>query len=518
MKIITSRQHRLLKFLLARREYVTLLKISDYLNVSKKTIQRDLRCLDEWLSEWKIALDKRAGVGVMLQADNIADLMQLDYMISVEGEENDVMTSNARRVKIASQLLIEMPNTTSINKLSERYFISNASIVNDLKVIESWLMPLGLVLIRSQTGTHIEGSENSVRQAMASLINGVINHSEPGCMVHSRLDPGSYKALVHYFGEEDVLFVQSLLHDMEYKLCWSLGEPYYVNIFTHILIMMYRTTRGNALPKISDNNAIFDERIFTIAREMLQRIEDRMAHSLPKDEVRFIYQYIISSGVNMEERHDISVVRNMHSSDEARQLTQCLIDTFSEMVDIALSGDTALYDGLLIHIKPLINRLNYQIYIRNPLLEDIKGELPDVWPLTLRAVNLVFSSWGEKAVSEDEVGYLTVHFQAAMERQVARKRVLLVCSTGIGTSHLLKSRVLRAFPDWTIVGVVSASSLQTLQMDDEIELIISTINLPEMARQVVYVTAFLNDADIKRVTEAVITEKLHLAKSTAIEF
>ena len=208
----------------------------------------------------------------------------------------------------------------------------------------------------------------------------------------------------------------------------------------------------------------------------------------------------------------------MHSSDEARQLTQCLIDTFSEMVDIALSGDTALYDGLLIHIKPLINRLNYQIYIRNPLLEDIKGELPDVWPLTLRAVNLVFSSWGEKAVSEDEVGYLTVHFQAAMERQVARKRVLLVCSTGIGTSHLLKSRVLRAFPDWTIVGVVSASSLQTLQMDDEIELIISTINLPEMARQVVYVTAFLNDADIKRVTEAVITEKLHLAKSTAIEF
>ncbi|STR43021.1 putative PTS system transcriptional antiterminator [Klebsiella michiganensis] len=51
--------------------------------------------------------------------------------------------------------------------------------------------------------------------------------------------PGSYKALVHYFGEDDVLFVQSLLQEMERKLCWSLGEPYYVNIFTHILIMMY---------------------------------------------------------------------------------------------------------------------------------------------------------------------------------------------------------------------------------------------------------------------------------------
>ena len=49
---------------------------------------------------------------------------------------------------------------------------------------------------------------------------------------YSRLDPGSYKALVHYFGEEEVLFVQSLLLDMENELSWSLGEPYYVNIFT----------------------------------------------------------------------------------------------------------------------------------------------------------------------------------------------------------------------------------------------------------------------------------------------
>lgn len=51
--------------------------------------------------------------------------------------------------------------------------------------------------------------------------------------VYSRLDPGSYKALVHYFGEEDVLFVQTLLQEMENDLCWSLGEPYYVNILPY---------------------------------------------------------------------------------------------------------------------------------------------------------------------------------------------------------------------------------------------------------------------------------------------
>jgi len=516
MQMITSRQNRLLRFLLLKKEHTTLLKIAEYLNVSEKTVQRDLRLLEQWLAEWNIKVDKRAGAGVMLSAENITDFLHLDQLLSTEGDDADGVMNNARRVKIASQLLSETPNETSISKLSERYFISSASIVNDLKVIECWIAPLGLTLIRSQSGTHIEGSESRVRQAMASLINGVIHHNEPGNVIYSRLDPGSYKALVHYFGEDDVLFVQSLLQEMENNLCWSLGEPYYVNIFTHILIMMYRITRGNALPRKEEHGKSYDEDIFSVASHMIQRIEERMTYPLPEDEVWFIYQYIISSGVVIEEHNDVSKMGHMHSTDEARLITWRLIVTFAEMVDGDFSEDIVLYDGLLIHIKPLINRLNFQIRIRNPLLEDIKDELQDVWRLTQCAVNRVFSGWGERAVSEDEVGYLTVHFQAAMERQIARKRVLLVCSTGIGTSHLLKSRILRAFPDWTIVGVVSAGSLPALLTED-IDLVVSTINLPVMAMPVVYVTAFFNDADIKRVTETVITEKLHRATSLVVE-
>ena len=49
------------------------------------------------------------------------------------------------------------------------------------------------------------------------------------------------------------------------------------------------------------------------------------------------------------------------------------------------------------------------------------------------------------------------------------------------------------------------------------ELIISTINLPTVTMPVAYVTAFFNDADIKRVTEMVITEKLHHATSRVVE-
>ena len=89
-----------------------------------------------------------------------------------------------------------------------------------------------------------------------------------------------------------------------------------------------------------------------------------------------------------------------------------------------------------------------------------------------------------------------------------------MCSTGIGTSHLLKSRILRAFPDWEIIASVPASNLQSVNQKTVPDLVISTVHVPDIDTPVVYVTAFLNDADIQRITEKLITEKLHQASDT----
>ncbi|MCV5334350.1 hypothetical protein OFD71_39340, partial [Escherichia coli] len=83
-------------------------------------MQRDLRLLEQWLEQWRITVEKRAGAGVMLDAKNITDLLHLDHLLGAECEEIDGIMNNARRVKIASQLLSETPNETSISKLSER--------------------------------------------------------------------------------------------------------------------------------------------------------------------------------------------------------------------------------------------------------------------------------------------------------------------------------------------------------------------------------------------------------------
>jgi len=514
MQPLTSRQNKLLKYLLQHQEYITVKNIAEYLDVSEKTVHRDMQFVEAYLAAWNIHTDKKVGAGILLTAEDAQHLTLLEHQITPDDGELDALVNNSRRIKIASQLLSDTPRETSISKLSERYFISSASIVNDLKIIESWINPLGLTLIRSQSGTHIEGSESHVRQAMVSLINGVMNHKEPGSINHSRLDTGSYNALIHYFGESDIDFVQQLLQDMELQLSYPLGEPYYINIFTHILIMMHRMALGNALTLGGESlHQQVDKRIFDIAANMVQKIEQRADNRLPSDEVWFIYQYIISSGIVMEERADRPAIEYQLSNSESRRLTLNLIVIFSDLIHLDLRCDAQLYDGLLIHIRPLLNRLKYDIRIRNPLLDDIKNELREIYQLTACATRQLGERFQLPSIAEDELGYLTVHFQAALERQIAGKRILVVCSSGVGTSHLLKSRILRAFPSWTIVGVVSARNMATFCQQETIDMVISTIHLAEDKIPVIYVSAFFNDDDIKRVTEKVIASKLHQAVS-----
>lgn len=517
--MITSRQHKILRFLLQKREFVTLFHLAEQFSVSKKTIQRDLNIIADYLGDSNVNLEKKVGVGVLLVAENPADLSQLEQMINSDNEDVDSIMGNARRIKIVSWLLSETPKETSINKLSERFYISNASVVNDLRIIEDWIEPLSLQLIRSQSGTRIKGNENNVRQAMAVLINGLINHQNPGVENHSRLDPGSYKALVQQFGDEDVSFVQILLHEMEQELTYPLGEMYYINIVTHILIMMRRRTKGNLLDNpVTVTRQPLEDPVFLVAGNMVKKIEQYIDLSLPEDEVWFIYQYIISSGVLVIDDHNKNLVHSELFNDEARDITSELVQSFSQLIHVDLCNDRQLYDGLVVHIRPLINRLHYEIAIRNPLLNDIKNEINDVYQLTRIATKNVFVRLTQKQVSDDEVGYLAVHFQAAIERQITHKRVLLVCSTGVGTSHLLKSRILRAFPDWEIVGAVPASNVQSVNQQMAPDLVISTIHVPEIDTPVVYVTAFLNDADLQRITEKLITERMHqVSEASTVE-
>ena len=75
-------------------------------------------------------------------------------------------------------LLLNSNSSTSINQLSEKYYVSKTSIVNDLKYIEEWLKNYNITLSKTLEGTKIVGKEADIRKAIASLLEDILNNND----------------------------------------------------------------------------------------------------------------------------------------------------------------------------------------------------------------------------------------------------------------------------------------------------------------------------------------------------
>ena len=511
MKALSNRGNQIFNYLLGQRNYVPVKEIARQMHLSEKTIYRDLKILEKDLKSEGIYLKKRPGVGILLDLTKDQMVKLNIEVLSLNKKVVPSLSVEARRMKILTNLLYDSPEETSINKLSETYFIGKASIVNDLKIIEEWIQPFNLQLEKNKNGTRLIGREGDIRKAMIHLINELINEeSDMENEIDFRIEQTTLCELVNQFGQQNVEIIKRILDETESRLGYLIGDPYYINMFTHLLICIKRIKKGNIVYQedITYNLTIMDQKVYAISKEMAEKITKQFELILPKEEIYFIYQYLISSGVcvtslNLETTDLLSRV-----NPESRVIAEKLIKTVSNITKLDLKGDKELYEGLIIHLKPMLNRVKYQITIKNPLLEELYKEYPFVFVAVSLGMLPIMRVHQLNDISQDEISYLLLHFQVAIEKKIKKKRVILVCSTGIGTSHLLKNRINRSFPEWEIVDVVSASWLnRSLDLDD-IDLIISTVKLHQNNLPIAYVSTLLNENDVKHIKEKFVEDGL----------
>lgn len=88
------------------------------------------------------------------------------------------------------------------------------------------------------------------------------------------------------------------------------------------------------------------------------------------------------------------------------------------------------------------------------------------------------------SVNENEIGYIAIHFGAALNRidiknDMVIRRALIVCASGMGTALLIKTRLEAYFKDRIIiVGTVPGYTLTEEQIDS-VDMILTTIPLPQ---------------------------------------
>lgn len=496
---MNARQKKLLKILINEEDYISVDQLMDQLAVSKRTVHNDLCKVEDFLSDYHIELKRKSKHGVKIEA-SVSKKESLLYYLDIHKEETDILSTKIRRMKIYSRLLSNNEGT-SLNKLADEFMVSKTSIVSDLDIIEKQVQKFNLSLIKDRKGTRIEGNEIDIRHALSQLASDFVqlefeeDQIEPKV---SRLDLSTYYRLKNLFNIDAIEKIEKIISEAEQRLGYVINDLSYVNLITHLLILIKRVDNDTLYTKEPAKQiyqAEVIDKTMAIANYIAVAIAQEFDIELPEGEVQYIHQYLVCSGIQSDFMHLNIENHLLDIKEEHIELVNQLIEFVSVAIHCPLQEDKELKISLMTHIVPLLQRIKYHVKLDNPLINEIKVQYSAMFSIITLAVEMIDNQTLHN-LSQDEIGFLTIHFQAAVERSMQQKNVIIVCPEGIGFSRLIAHRIERFISSIVIKDIVSLNQLQQIDLK-EIDFVISTVPIKECAKPVVLVSSFLSEMDIR---------------------
>ncbi|MDP4549603.1 BglG family transcription antiterminator [Alkalihalobacillus macyae] len=456
---MNRRQQKLLLMLLESKKTQLVSKLASRLSCSEKTVRNDLGTIKEYVeSETSGELIKKPGLGVYIEVEEYERnrLFQTYSFIDTKKEE---VIERQRKVEIAYELLITK-DPISIQTLSERYYVNRPIIRKDLEDIRIWLKAYELdVHLKQKIGLRIEGDEMARRKAISNL-SEVVND---GPLVHSFLKK--------QFSSYEISLVENELRTLQDKHGISYTDEAYENLLLHTLFTVKRVKqRQNITLRAEDFDRVTSTAEYTWAKEMLKKLEIVFVAHFPQEEIAYLALHFIGG-----KRRDLREVEL-----EIDPIAKELVERMTELTSLSFHEDDALMEGLRVHLYAALNRITYGLSVTNPMLQEIKHMYPYLFDLLI-GIASEFSEKHAINIPEDEVAYLTLHFEAAVERlhsnRGKRKRAVIVCHLGVGMSQLLRSKLERKFASLTILDCISRGDLSSFLKKEELDLVISTVTL-----------------------------------------
>lgn len=482
----SKHEKQILSYLAKQNQFVTSDQISSELEISTKTVYRVVKKINDSQGGRKLIISEK-GKGYKLDYDNY-----IKYIGEVHPRSNNYSPVE-RRNRVIEKLLLKSPQPININNLYDEYYVSDTVIFNDEKVIYEILEQFNLEYVRKNKLVSIVGEEENVRKAISSVVSELESIDYNLFRINDNLT----------INNTDMSFVLEQLSIIESATHTEIPHPYDINIFTHLYVMIGRVRKSTNILKKNDlfpnefERRIIaeNEEIYIIAKQVLDNIEKYVEQTLSSEETYYLFQYLLSSRLKTNDTIDNKI----------SPLISSITNMYMERIEESslLENNQSIYYELYQHIKPMVNRLKNGINIRNKLIDSIKSEYPQIYNEVELVSKLVSEKYELPKISDDENGFITLYFARMLEQSGKKIKTLITCTTGVGTSELLKVKVNKKFPNIDVIEVVSLREVESsINKHNDIDLIITTINLAEPLHiPVVVVSAMFTNVDQKRVAE-----------------
>lgn len=493
---VTARERSILQRLLDGRNKTTIQTLADELGVSTRTIQRDLKGVEDVLTEYHLTLERKAGTGLAVQGEAEAREQLRRFLSSLRHEE---YTPEERRLLLLT-VLLQHREPIKLFALASHLNVTVATVSHDLTKVGKWLEDFRLTLVRKRGyGVEIKGEERDVRRAIGALINENLNEAHVYRAIVSRIsereeatDPVSER-LLHLMDLEMLRDVQRAVESLRKQFSEHVADSSYFALIVHVALAIDRIRQGKKVemaPEYLQKLAMHKE--YHLASQLAHALERMFGIDIPDEEIGYMSMYLRGAKLR-EERDDVLEESNLQLAVRVKQL----IDGVEDELQTAFH-DESLFKGLLSHLKPALYRVRQGMKIYNPLLEKIKADNPDLFHIVRKQAQRALDSG---TIPDEEIGFLVMHFGSAIERRKRQSAVkaLVICSSGIGSSKLLMSRLQKEFPEIRTIENASLFDVEKKNVDNY-DLVISTVPLKHVADYFL-VTPFLWKKEVNQIRD-----------------
>lgn len=531
-KKLMSRQKQIIQILTksTNKNPITISTIAEILNVSSRTVLREMPKIEEWLDENGFNFIKKPGVGLIID-ESLENQQLILELLEVENVQKEYSKEERKRIILSELLIAKEP--LKLFYFTNQLKVSEGTLSNDLDGIEDWLKAFDIKLIRRQgVGIYLEGNEKNYRKVLSDILYRTLEEKELIKLLKKSLNSPSSENSIEFSIENRMLNfidktiikgIEKIVSELEEKFNFKLIDSDYIGLVVHISLAVQRIKNGE---KISmDKSSLSELEIlpeFAVATEITEKLEKVFTIEIPKDEIGYITMHLKGARLRLNKVENDIDLDNL----DIKQISNYIITEVENDFNIEIINKQKLSKDIYNHLVPAISRMSMKLNIRNPLLENIKEQYSEIYHSCENACEILKKITKIDKIPESEVAYIAMHIAAAIEENLKNENlsVVIACPTGVGTSKLLGVNIKKEFPNLDIKNSISVINIDTKKLkDDGIDFIISTVDLDIDYRYICLNPMFLQKDKIKlkefihryskqRITKKIIKKELKCDK------
>lgn len=478
--------------LLNKQQPLSIQTLMTKLSVSDRTIRYDIAMLNDTLTVHHAKINLIRGRGYQLLISDTHAFMQWWY--NPDLTDTPPLKTPEERQTYLLYLLLTSSTPLSGDELLDHLFIGKNTFYTYLKQIKEQLAAFNLKVVNHPNlGFEIVGLEFNLRKAIIELL--IRSDLQSYIVDFSLIECQLFKAI-------DLKHLQKL--EMFYLKDFDLlaSDFYHKNVLSALALSITRILQNKALKAIPPKVPKLKHDVITKIVPLIKALEATYMIHFNQFE-RDYYYYIIGTNfprlVQDTEKTDYIATKSAEIVDQ-------LLRGIKQETNYDWTTDKILRHDLTAHIKGFIKMGIYNNDRTNPLLETIKKAFPLPYDLSLTQLEKVAKKY-HIDFSEDEVGYIALHFAGAIERNThqhyKKVKIAIVCASGQILSKLIEIKLKKKYHEVVnIVGTYSYGELMHKKIATN-DLLVSTILIPETKHPSFFLDVNNIDCDIKRIGEQI---------------